>query len=53
MRGMLVRTVERVSPKRNSRESPGRKDPRMVAVSAKIKTATPRTANAPRVSIIP
>jgi hypothetical protein len=43
--------VLRVIPRIKIKESPGKKDPRMVAVSIKRIRATPKTARVPKDSI--
>jgi hypothetical protein len=43
--------VLRVIPRIKIRESPGKKDPRIVAVSIKRISPTPRTARVPKDSI--
>jgi hypothetical protein len=43
--------VLKVIPRMNISESPGRKEPKTVAVSIKRISAQPRTANAPKDSI--
>ena len=45
-------TVARLSPSKKSNESPGKNEPKIVAVSKKMMSATPHTAKLPRFAMI-